>query len=249
MKYLIAGYGFPAEYVISTLFSKGVSPSNIALLTHEEDARNVGLLSIASLRGVVICQSKAKSHEAFLFAQKFQPDLIISMHYRELIPVRILSLSKNGGINLHPSLLPDYKGANSIPWALVNGESEIGFTYHYMNQEFDKGNIIYQERFDVGDADTSFSLFNKSMLLALGKLDHVINLVLDGYPGILQEPGGRYYSRSLPYEGVMDLGWDEKRASCFIRAMYFPPFGGAEIEVQGRRVPINTVDEFLALKR
>lgn len=243
-RYLICGYGFPADYVVNFLFSMGVKPSNLALLTHSNDARNVGLTSASSLRGVVISQAVAKSDEAFSFAEKFQPDIIISMHYRELIPGRILGLAKIGAFNLHPSILPHYRGANSIPWALINGEKEIGFTYHYMNDKFDEGNILHQESFSVCDSDTAFSLFHRSMLLALSRLSDVINLVIDGCVGVKQPSGGSYYSRALPYGGEIDRSWDSGRVSMFIKAMYFPPFEGAYVHSGTERLFVNNMEDY-----
>lgn len=248
-RYLICGYGFPADYVVNFLFSMGVKPSGLALLTHSDDARNVGLISAASLRGVVISQALAKSDEAFSFVEKFQPDVIISMHYRELIPGRVLGLAKIGAFNLHPSILPHYRGANSIPWALINGEKEIGFTYHYMNDKFDEGNIIYQESFSICESDTAFSLFHRSIILALSRLSDVINLVIDGCVGVKQPSGGSYYSRALPYGGEIDKSWDSNRVSMFIKAMYFPPFEGAYVCYGTNKLFVNTMEEFYRITK
>lgn len=247
-RYLVCGYGFPADYVVNFLFSNGVFPTNIALMTHSSDARNVGLISAANLRGVAVSQVAAKSDEAYQFASKFCPDLIVSMHYRELIPARILRLAKIGSFNLHPSLLPDYRGANSIPWSLINGEKEIGFTYHYMNDRFDEGNIIYQDKFPVLRCDTAFSLFHKSMLLSLKKFSDVIDLVLSGYRGIKQPSGGSYYSRELPFGGEIDTKWTDDQILRFIKAMYFPPFDGAFVNHAGQKYFINTLEEFFRIK-
>ncbi len=243
-KVLIAGYGIPAEYTLIKLFSYGIEPENIALLTHDADQRNIGLISSAKLRNIKVCQFPAKSDEAFNFVRQFEPSLLLSIHYRKLIPARIIPTKKYGGINLHPSLLPDYKGANSIPWALINNEKKIGFTYHYMNEKFDEGNILYQESFDVLDNDTAFSLFHKSIILAMEKLDFVLAKVSSGDLGIIQKKEGRYYSRSLPFDGKIDCSWDKDRISRFIRAMYFPPLPNAVLEKNKQRLYIKSMKQY-----
>ena len=87
-----------------------------------------------------------------LIGQKIIEDL--------LIPEKILSISNLGGVNLHPSLLPKYRGAFSCPWAIINGEKTTGITYHYMNKKFDDGNIILQKSVKITKEETAFSLYN-----------------------------------------------------------------------------------------
>jgi len=72
----------------------------------------------------------------------FNPDIIISMYYSYIIPGDILT--KNS-FNLHPSLLPKYRGCSSLTWAMINGDKEAGFTYHFMNEKIDDGKIILRE--------------------------------------------------------------------------------------------------------
>jgi len=246
-KFLIAGYGFPAEYVLANLFSLGYNPENITLLSHSEDQRNIGLLSTARMRNIAVCQSKAKSDEAYQFVNAIKPDLILSIHYRELIPQRIIDCSRNGGINLHPSLLPDYKGANSIPWAMINGETAIGFTYHFINARFDQGNILYQERFEISQKDTAFSLFHKNIILAMSKFKTVLSMIEKGDKGIVQENKGQYYSRALPFNGQIDKSWKSEKISRFIRAMHFPPFPSAFVELDGTNYPVKTIEQYWQL--
>ena len=71
-----------------------------------------------------------------------EPDFIFSHSYSMFIPGEILSIPKNGAINVHFSYLPKYRGANPIQWAIINGETKTGVTLHYMTEEIDAGDII-----------------------------------------------------------------------------------------------------------
>lgn len=139
LKYLVAGYGLPAEYGITTLFGYGCKPNQIRLLTHNADERNTGLVEMAKLRSLQYQTSSAKDNTIVEWVEEFKPDIILSLHYRSLIPSRILNSAKIGSVNLHPSLLPKYRGANSVAWAIINGEMRTGFSFHHMSESFDTG--------------------------------------------------------------------------------------------------------------
>lgn len=244
-RYLIAGYGLPAEFGLNTLFGLGVPPSQISLLTHEEDERNRGLISIAKLRGVVFCQKPAKDPLVKEWTRCFAPDVLLSLHYRALIPKSVLNIPLLGGVNLHPSLLPNYRGTNSVAWALINGESETGYSYHRMTSDFDAGNILLQEKIPIYQYETAFSLFHRQIVLAIPRLEKVIAMMISGQPGEKQGLGGNYFSRELPYGGIIDPNWDLTKIDRFIRAMNFPPFPSASILIKGAKYMISSLEEYL----
>ena len=82
-----------------------------------------------------------------MFIKKLSPDIIIVSSFNQIIPKPIISIPKLGVINIHPSLLPKYRGATPTVWALMNGEKETGVTIHFIEDErIDNGNIITQSR-------------------------------------------------------------------------------------------------------
>lgn len=233
-RFLVAGYGMPAEFAVNVLFGLGVMPDNLALLTHGEDERNRGLHAIGRLRGLAVCESAAKAPETLAWVRDFAPDVLLSIHFRSLIPQDILELPRLGGVNLHPSLLPEYRGTNSVAWVIINGERETGFTFHRMDAKFDTGAILVQERFPIRPDETAFSLFHRQIVRAMARVEEVIGLVLDGDPGTVQPEGGSYYPRALPHNGRIDPAWPDEEVGRFIRAMIFPPFKPALMEAGGQ---------------
>lgn len=232
-RFLIAGYGLPAEFGVMTLFGLGVLPEQIAILTHPDDARNRGLHAIAALRGLLLCEQPAKASSSVDWAKAFAPDILLSLHYRNLIPKEILELARLGAVNLHPSLLPNYRGTNSVAWVIINGETETGFTFHRMDEKFDTGPILLQEKIVIEPQDTAFSLFHRQIVRAMTRLETVIEQVVRGDPGHVQQQAGSYFPRALPYDGLIDVTWKTEKIERFIRAMYFPPFPGASIMRDG----------------
>jgi len=83
------------------------------------------------------------------FLKKVKPDLIVSYYFDQIIKENIFSLSQIASINVHPAILPDYRGPFPAFWALKNREEEVGFTVHYIDSKLDTGDIICQEKFAV----------------------------------------------------------------------------------------------------
>ena len=248
LRYLVAGYGLPAEFLVTQLFSMGVPCENIAVLTHDLDDRNSGLHSLIKLRGIRHVTDSARTDTAFEFSKRFNPDLIFSMHYRERIPDSILRLAPMGGVNLHPSLLPRYRGTNSAAWVIINGEKETGFTYHRMTADFDAGNILVQEKIEIFEWDTAFSLFNRLIVKSMFFLETVLEKMISEDKGFQQEGEPTYFPRKLPFDGKIDPTWSDEQVGRFIRALIFPPFPGATMAIDGRVVELNSFEDYLVIK-
>lgn len=247
MRYLVAGYGLPAEFGINALFANGALPSTVALLTHAEDDRNRGLHALAKLRGLALCEGAASDPSTLTWVEKFSPDVLLSLHFRSVLPNGILQNVRLGGVNLHPSLLPMYRGANSVAWAIINNERTTGFTYHRMDRTLDTGAILLQEEISIEPDETAFSLFHREIVRAMGRLEEVIDLMKAGHRGRPQPSNGSYYSRTLPYGGQINPAWPLPKIERFIRAMIFPPFQPAVLQANGEAYPVSTILEYQSL--
>ncbi len=153
----------------------------------------------------------------------FIPDLIISISYKYKIPDNVISISKFKPFNLHPSILPKYRGCSSITWAMVNGEKEVGFTYHYIENKFDSGNIILQKKMIVNSFDFQMTLYYRVMFESLKYIGDVIKLVKNNFKGRKQLGNGKYFKRGAPYDGKISSDWSNLKKKRFIKAMIFPP--------------------------
>lgn len=106
-----------------------------------------------------------KSEEFVKQVTELQPDVILVIAFR-MLPKVIWQIPTYGTINIHGSLLPQYRGAAPIHWAVVNGEPKTGVTSFYINEEIDTGNIILQKTVDIANTDTTGIVYEKLMKLA-----------------------------------------------------------------------------------
>lgn len=93
--------------------------------------------------------------------KKYNPDIMIIAAYSKLIPPEIYTIPKHGTINCHPSLLPDYRGCNPYFHCIYNNEKETGITFHYLDNSFDTGDIVYQCKVPISTNETLGTLFTK----------------------------------------------------------------------------------------
>ena len=242
---ILAAYGTPGIAALETLFALGLSPERIGLLTHESDSRNRPLWEFAQAKNIDLVKYSSHSEKAAMWINGRKADVLFSVHYRTRITGRILKALRYGAINLHPSLLPKYRGYFSTPWAIINGEKYTGFTYHYMDEKFDLGNIILQKPVRIRRYDTSFSIFHKLAIDGLRYFETVYKKVIEkNENGIPQPKGGSYYPRKVPFGGIIDPDWDEVKIERFIRAMYFPPYKGAVVRLPDGDHEVKSIEEY-----
>ena len=169
----------------------------------------------------------------------FSPDAICSIYYRNIISEDVIKAAKRKIFNLHPSLLPKYKGCSSLTWAMINGEKKAGFSYHFINNKVDAGNIIIQKEEPIYDYDTQTTLYNRIMFKAMDHFYEALDYVLNDGKGYKQIGMDSYYSRGCPYKGELQNNWSKGKKERFIRAMIFPPLPQATFK--GKK--IDSMDE------
>tara|TARA_B100000287_G_scaffold433410_1_gene495053 strand:- start:423 stop:1334 length:912 start_codon:yes stop_codon:yes gene_type:complete len=103
-----------------------------------------------------------KSEEFINLMKKIKPDLFVVVAFR-MLPEIIINIPKYGSINLHASLLPNYRGAAPINWVIINGERETGVTIFFINKKIDEGDIISKKKIKIIEDETAGSLHDKLM--------------------------------------------------------------------------------------
>jgi methionyl-tRNA formyltransferase len=130
-----------------------------------------------------------------------RPDLIISGGFPWRIPSEVIALPRLGAINMHPALLPRYRGPAAIEWALRNGDAELGFSVHRLAPDFDTGPILAQTRIPIADDDDIDSLVAKFGPVLPGLLGQALERVARGDPGEAQDEA------EATYAGLFDEEW------------------------------------------
>ena len=111
----------------------------------------------------VLQPEKLKDPEFLKALSAFQPDLQVVVAFR-MLPEIVWNLPSMGTINLHASLLPQYRGAAPINWAVINGESETGLTTFQLQHAIDTGDILLQEKLTIGEEETAGELHDRMMI-------------------------------------------------------------------------------------
>ncbi len=116
-----------------------------------------------------------------------EADLFVVVAFR-ILPANLLSLPREGSINLHASLLPKYRGAAPIHWAIINGEEKTGCTVFFLDEKVDTGKVIKQEETPIGPNETTGDLYNRLKELGSGTLMEAIEAIdADDYEAIPQD--------------------------------------------------------------
>jgi methionyl-tRNA formyltransferase len=169
------------------------------------------------------------------FAEQLAPDLLLSVFYRDLLPRRALAAARRAALNLHPSLLPAYRGRAPINWVLVRGEERTGVTLHHMIERADAGDVVGQRAIAIAPRETALSLYRKVEEAGVGLLAELLPLVAAGTaPRRPQdEAAASCFGRRRPEDGRIDWSWPAARIDRLVRAVA-PPWPGAFGEVEGR---------------
>jgi methionyl-tRNA formyltransferase len=135
----------------------------------------------------------ASKHSIAPLLRAYEPDLALCTGFPWLIPAEAIAVPKHGIVNGHPSLLPHYRGPFPVAWAVRNGETEIGMSYHLMDAQFDTGNVLAQKRLPLREDETNESLFGQMPEVTAELLPIVFDRLARGDRGEPQE-GGEYQS-------------------------------------------------------
>ncbi|MGE0825013.1 MAG: methionyl-tRNA formyltransferase [Candidatus Binatia bacterium] len=170
--------------------------------------------------------------------QKWQPDLIVVAAYGKLLPTTILDLPPLGCINVHASLLPKYRGAGPIQWALAQGETETGVTIMRISERMDSGDILLQKATPILPYDTGGTLHDKLAPLGAEALREALSLLKKGQltARVQNEAEATYAPLIKKEDGRIDWTMDAESIERRIRA--FNPWPSAFTTLNGKLLKI-----------
>lgn len=216
MNIILCGYHWTGCKALEKLNN---GDNNIFVYTHKAEKAVPDLIEYCNKVGIKYSLDKISSEN-----MPFLPDVVCSIYYRYIISEDVINLVNGKIFNLHPSLLPKYRGCSSLTWAMINGEKECGYTYHYIDKGCDTGNIIIQKKIMIEDYDTQLTLYNRVMQKAMEDFEHALECVIRGEEGHPQRGESSYYPRGCPYEGEIRDEMEDFEVERFIRAMIYPPY-------------------------
>jgi len=162
MRVLFAG---TPEMAVPTLQALADTVTLVGVLTAPDRSKGRGrrlvpspVKAAAMERGLPVLQPPRLGAEAREAVRELEPELLVVVAYGRIFGPKFLSLFPRGGINLHPSLLPKYRGPSPIPAAILAGESRTGITVQRVAREMDSGDILRQEELPLGGSETTAGL-------------------------------------------------------------------------------------------
>jgi methionyl-tRNA formyltransferase len=182
---------------------------------------------LALKSGIPVLQpQRARAPEFILELQKFAPDLIAVAAFGQILPQSILDLPEHGCLNVHTSLLPKYRGAAPIQWAILNDEPETGITIMQMDAGLDTGAIITQEKTLITDTDTGQTLHDRLAEMGGALLVRTIPGFISGklQPRPQPQEGATYAAKIKKQDGQID--WRQPARTIWNRVRGLTPWPG-----------------------
>jgi len=145
--------------------------------------------------------------------------VVCSFNYK--VPKVLLEAVKDGFINVHPSLLPKYRGANPYSSVIINNEKETGVTLHFMDESFDTGDIIAQKKLQLSSNETMGTLFNRLNVLSFNMLLDTLKAYEDSDLPRKRQPEGEFKKGEVSGDKMFFIDYEKtaKEIECFVRAL------------------------------
>lgn len=174
--------------------------------------------------------------------KSINPDVICVVAYGKILPKEILEIPKYGCINVHASLLPKYRGAAPIQWAVLNGDQETGITTMYMDIGMDTGDMILTQKVQIGENETTGELWERLSKIGGNLLVETLNQIEKGIaPRIPQE--GEYTMAPMLEKEMSKIDWENKTAEeikNLVRGLN--PIMGAYTFLNGKKIKFWKVE-------
>ena len=185
-----------------------------------------------------------KIREAVEQMRALEPELIVTAAYGQILPEEILSLPRYGAINVHASLLPKYRGAAPINWAILDGETETGVTIMHMAKALDAGDMILQKRTPIGPEENAGQLTERLAEIGAEALAEAVELLQSGSaPRTPQNEAESTYASMLSRE-LSPLDWSRPAHAlhCQVRGLIPWPCASTEA-IHGIPMKIYAAEE------
>lgn len=193
---------------------------------------------LAASRGIPVLQPGGiRTPEFQEELAAFRPEAVVVVAYGKIIPPRVLKLPPVGCINVHASLLPKYRGAAPIQWAIISGDTVTGVTTMMMDEGLDTGDILLQEETGISGEDNALTLSNRLAEMGASLLPRTLQGLENGSVRPVPQSGEPTFSPPLRKEdGMIDWSLPAQKLFDLIRGTY--PWPGAYCFLGGQRLTV-----------
>lgn len=223
----------------------------VGVVTNPDKPKGRGMKMIASPvkefaleKGLEVFQpEKVRKNEEFIKKIKsLNPDVICVVAYGKILPKEILDIPKLGCINVHGSLLPKYRGAAPIQWAVLNGDKTTGITTMYMDVGMDTGDMILKQEVKIGEDETTGELWDKLSKIGGELLVQTLEQIENG-TALREKQGENFTVAPMLNKEMAKIDWENKTAQKIknlVRGLN--PIMGAYTFLKGKKIKFWKVD-------
>ncbi len=223
------------QYHVQAVFSQPDKPKGRGKALQMTPVKKV-----AAEAGIPVYQPVKIREEQWLeVLRELSPDVIVVVAFGQIIPKTILELPRYGCINVHASLLPKYRGAAPIQWAVLNGEKESGVTTMRMDTGLDTGDMIMKETVVLAEDETGGSLFDKLSVTGAELLIRTLDAISAGnaqYEKQPKESPTPYAGMLTKKDGLIDWNKSAEQIECLIRGLN--PWPSAYTKYRGKTLKL-----------
>ena len=187
---------------------------------------------------------KMRDGEAFSIVERLAPELIVVAAYGKILPEDILNFPKYGSINVHSSLLPKYRGAAPINWAILDGEEVTGVSIMYMAKELDAGDVILQKTTPIGPKEDALALTTRLAELGAEALSETVAALQNGTAIRTPQDGSKMTYASMLTKEMSPVDWTRSAhaVSCQIRGLIPWPCATTDV-ISGGPIKLYAAEE------
>ena len=189
---------------------------------------------LALQAGIPVFQpEKMRDGTALSILKQLQPDILVVVAYGRILPDEMLALPQYGAVNVHGSLLPRYRGAAPIQWAVLNGDKVTGVSTMYLAHDMDAGDIIYTSETEIGEFETSGELFDRLKDMGAELLVKTLRDIEAGTaPRTPQNHAEASYVKMLD-KSLCPIQWNRSPRAVVKQIYGLQPWPVATMEIQG----------------
>ena len=243
MKIIFMGTPDFAKESLEALYNAG--HEIIGVVTNPDKPKGRGMKMVASpvkefsiIKNIPVYQPlKIRKNEVFINEiKKLNPDVICVVAYGKILPKEILEIPAKGCINVHGSLLPKYRGAAPIQWAVLNGDKKTGITTMYMDEGMDTGDMILKQEVEIGEDETTGELWDRLSKIGGKLLIETLKQIESGTAPRIKQ-GEDFTLAPMLDKQIAKIDWENKTATeikNLVRGLN--PIMGAYSHIHGKKI-------------
>jgi methionyl-tRNA formyltransferase len=198
--------------------------------------------SCAQSHGIPVIETDSlKNPDTQAALADLRPDLFVVVAFK-ILPKSLLEIPRIGSVNVHASLLPKYRGAAPIHWAIVNGETETGVTIFFLNEGIDTGSIVHQAKTPIGDSETTGDVYQRLMHLGAEALLTAVDQIWKGEYALNPQSEERSTPAPKLFPDDALLSFEMSASQIRNRVRGFNPSPGAWVWLDGKKLRIHSCE-------